>query len=182
MVGIYAAAMAISSMWVFIPNALIESARPIIMSAKSISESTYIKKYRQLYCSIIWIGICASIVITLLAKPIILIIYGSDFIESINILLILIWSKGFSLIGMTRAVWLTVEDLGKYQVFFVGIGAILNVVLNVILIPKYGALGAAIAVLIAEAVSTFFALLLFKATRLLFKLLIESFVFKGVKD
>lgn len=180
-VGIYSAALTISSLWMFIPNALIESARPIIMNSKDQNEKSYIKKNKQLYCSIIWIGIAASVVITLLAKPIILLIYGIQFIDSVNVLIILIWSRIFSLIGTTKAIWLTVENLGKYQVYFVGIGALLNIVLNYLFIPKYGAIGAAVATLFAEMVSTLIACLFFNKTRPLFKLIIESLCFKGVK-
>lgn len=180
-VGIYTAAMVISSLWMFIPNALIDSSIPIIMESKGKDELSYIKKNKQLYCSIIWIGIGASIVITILSKPIILLIYGDQFYESIKVLVILIWSRIFSLIGLTKAIWLTVENLGKYQVYFVGIAAFLNVVLNLLLIPIYGAIGTAIATLIAEVVSAFFACLVFKKTRPLFKLIFESFIFKGVK-
>lgn len=180
-VGIYAAALTISSLWMFIPNALIESARPVIMTSKSQNESSYLMKYKQLFCSIIWIGIGASIVISLFSKLIILLIYGDQFVESISVLVILIWSRIFSILGTTRAIWLTVEKLGKYQVGFVGIGALINIVLNLILIPKYGAIGAALATLFAEVISTFIALLLFKQTRPLFRLIIEALVFKGVK-
>ena len=177
-VGIYSAAMAISTLWVFVPNALIESARPIIMASKSKSENLYNRSFKQLYCSIIWISIGASILISLLSKPLILLIYGNQFIESVSILVILIWSRMFSLIGLTRSIWLTVENLGKFQVVFVGIGAFLNVILNLIFIPHYGAVGAAYSILIAEVVSTFFAVLLFRETRPLFKLIIESVFFK----
>ena len=181
-VGIYTAAFMIASLWVFIPLALIESARPIIMASKGQSEDLYIKKYKQLYCSIIWISIGASIVITFLSKPIILIIYGNQFIESVSVLIILIWSRIFSLIGSTRAIWLTVENLGKFQIVFVGIGALTNVILNLILIPRYGAIGAAYSIFIAEIVSAFLAVLLFKKTRPLFKLIIEAFLFRREKS
>lgn len=181
-VGIYSAAMTIASLWVFIPYALIESARPIIMVSKNQSENSYIKKYKQLYCSIIWISVGASVIITLLSKPIILMIYGDQFIESVDILIILIWSRIFSLIGSTRAIWLTVENLGRFHVIFVGIGAFLNVIFNILLIPRYGAIGAAYSILLAEIVSSFFAVLLFKETRALFRLIIESFLFSGVKN
>ncbi|HWK24493.1 MAG TPA: flippase [Ureibacillus sp.] len=180
-VGIYTAAMTISSLWVFIPNAIIQSARPVIMTSKTENESSYLKKYKQLYCSIIWIGIAASVAISVLSKPIILVIYGSQFAEAINVLIILIWSRIFSLIGTTRAIWLTIEDLGKFQVSFVALGAVVNIVLNIMLIPHFGAIGAAIATLLAEVISTFIALLFFKQTRPLFKLIVEAFLFKGIK-
>ncbi|RHW39524.1 flippase [Lysinibacillus yapensis] len=181
-VGVYTAAMTISSLWMFIPLALINSARPVIMEAKTQNEDTYLLKNKQLYCSIIWLGIIAAVVISLLAKPIILLIYGEQFIESTKILVILIWSRIFALVGTVKAIWLTVESLARYQVYFVGIGAFLSIILNLIFIPRYGAMGAAIAILVAEALSTIVACLVFKQTQPLFKLILHAFLFKGVKN
>ncbi|MER1987895.1 MAG: flippase [Solibacillus sp.] len=180
-VGIYMAALTVSSMWMFIANALIESARPIIMTAKLESEQRYMQKNKQLFCAIIWIGISASIIITLLSKPLILFIYGTAFSEAVHVLVILIWSRIFSLLGTVRAIWLTMEGLGQYQVTFVGIAAVINVTLNLVLIPTYGAIGAAIATLLAEIVSAFFAVLLFRKTKPLFRLIIEAFLCKGIR-
>jgi O-antigen/teichoic acid export membrane protein len=180
-VGIYMAALTISSMWMFIANALIESARPLIMTAKLEDEQQYAQKNKQLFCAIIWIGIGASIVITLLSKPLILLIYGPEFIEAVHVLTILIWSRIFSLMGSVRSIWLTMEGLGQYQVTFVGIAAVTNVLLNIVLIPKYGATGAAIATLLAEMGSAFFAVLLFQKTKPLFRLIIEAILCKGIR-
>lgn len=180
-VGIYMAALTISSLWMFIANALIESARPLIMAAKMDDERLYIMKNKQLYCAIIWIGIIASIAITLLSKPLILLIYGTQFIEAVDVLIILIWSRIFSLIGTVKSIWLTMENLGKFQVYFVGMGAVINVGLNSVLIPLYGALGAAVATLLAEMLSALFSVLLFRTTRPLFRLIIEAFLFRGVR-
>ncbi|WP_075983030.1 flippase [Bacillus massilinigeriensis] len=179
-VGIYAAAMTVAGLWIFIPLAIIESARPVIMTAKDNNEDLYIKRTKQLFCSIIWIGIIASIFITALAKPIILLIFGSQFTESIGVLIILIWSRIFSLIGTARSIWLISENQIKYLKYFIGIGAIVNVVCNLVLIPKYGAVGAAVGTIFAEVLSSTFALLIFRETRPLFKLLVESFLFRGI--
>lgn len=180
-VGIYMAALTISSMWMFIANALIDSARPLIMTAKLENEQQYNQKNKQLFCAIIWIGISASIVITFLSKPLILLVYGAEFIEAVHVLTILIWSRIFSLIGSVKSIWLTMEGLGQYQVTFVGIAAVTNVVLNIFLIPKYGALGAAIATLLAEMGSAFFAVLFFQKTKPLFRLIVEAFLCKGIR-
>lgn len=179
-VGIYSAAMTIASLWIFVPNALIESARPVIMSTKESNEKLYLLRYKQLLCSIIWLSIFASLFISLLSKPLVLIIFGDQFTESIFVLAVLIWSRIFALIGVTRSIWLISENQVKYQIYFVGVGAFLNVILNFVLIPKYGAMGAAIATIFAEVLSSTVALLFFKKTRPLFKLIIEAFIFKGI--
>ncbi|WP_169087699.1 flippase [Paenibacillus sp. PL91] len=179
-VGIYTAAMTISSLWMFIPNALIESARPLILTAKINDNKAYIKRYKQLNCSIIWIGILASVFIYLFSKSIIFLVFGEQFADAVVVLAVLIWSRTFSLLGSVRSIWLISENLKQYHIYFIGIGAILNVILNLTLIPRYGAIGAAIAAIIAEVVSSTLALLLFKQTRPLFKLIVDSFLFKGV--
>ncbi|WHY76635.1 flippase [Neobacillus sp. WH10] len=180
-VGIYAAAATVSSLWVFVPNALIESARPLVMTAKSKNEGVYVERYKKLLCSIIWFGVIASVIITALSKPIIIIVFGNEYIESIGVMAVLIWSRIFSLIGTARSIWLVSENFIHLQKYFVGIGAFVNVVLNLMLIPFYGAFGAAIATLFAEVFSSTLALLLFKETRPLLGLIIESLLFKGVK-
>ena len=61
-VGIYSAAMTISNLWIFIPNALIDSARPLIMELKALGQKElYEKRWRQLYAGIIWISIAAGV-------------------------------------------------------------------------------------------------------------------------
>lgn len=180
MVGIYAAAMTIAGFWMFIPGAIIESARPLIMSAKINNEVAYLKKIKQLYSAIIWIGIIASIFISLLSKQLTLIIFGSAFIESQNVLIGLIWSRIFSLIGVTRSIWLVAENKIRFQKYFVGIGAVVNIILNLIFIPKYGAVGAAVATIFAEIFSSTISLLLFKETRPLLRIIFEAFMFRKV--
>lgn len=50
--------------------------------------------------------------------------------------------------------------------------------LNIIMIPKFGISGAAIATLITQVMTSVFAPLLFKETRSFTKLVIDSFLFK----
>lgn len=178
-VGIYTAAMTVSGFWMFIPNAIIESARPMIMAAKYDNEEHYKRRYSQLYSTVIWMGVLASIVITIMSKWIILIIFGSGYLGSSNVLNGLIWSRIFSLIGVTRSIWLISENKIKYQKYFVGTGAILNVMLNLTLIPRYGAVGAAIATVVAEVFSSTVALAFFRETRPLLKIIVDAFFLKG---
>ncbi|WP_346207851.1 flippase [Caldifermentibacillus hisashii] len=181
-VGIFAAAMTISGMWIFVPYSLIDSSRPVIMSLKNKNGELYKKRFKQLFAAIIWISLIASLLITLLSKPIIMILYGEQYITAVGVLNVLIWSKIFSLIGSARTIWLITEDLNKFQIIFLAIGAVTNVGLNLLLIPKFGAIGAAIGAIAAEFISNFIALMLFKDTRPLVKLIIEAFLFKGIKE
>ena len=180
--GIYSAAMTIANLWIFIPNALIDSARPIIMELKaSRKEETYKIRYAQLYAGIIWISIVAGIFFTVFSNIIISIVYGLEYGESVLVLKILIWSRLFSLIGTARNIWLICEECAKYVKWFVGTGAMINVILNFILIPVLGAKGAAIATLITEILSSFCMTGIFKQTRPLMKFVWEEFLCNNIR-
>lgn len=175
-VGIYTAAMNIAGLWIFIPMAMIESLRPLIMKEKNVSQERYEHLFSKLNSIIIWISIAAAISITLLSKYIIIIIYGSGFLESTPILIILVWSRIFSLLGTTRTIWLISENLKRYVNVLVGIGAIINFSMNLYLIPIYGALGAAIATIIAEFISSFLVLYFLRDTKPLAKMISSAFL------
>lgn len=181
-VGIYTAAMTIANLWIFIPNAIIDSARPIIMTEKeNHNEELYRKRFKQLCSSIIWISVVASILITVIAKPIVFILYGQQYTQAVGVLIILIWSRIFSLIGTVSSIWLISENLMKLQKYFVGIGAVVNILLNLAFIPHYGASGSAIATLFAEVLTSTVALLIFRETIPLLKLILNSFNLRNIR-
>ena len=87
----------------------------------------------------------------LFAKPSVLILAGSAYSGSIVPLqvLALIFIVGLSnLTGIQMLIPLKKE---KYLCYSVMIAAVINMVLNLILIPEYGAIGAAVSVMVAEA-------------------------------
>lgn len=181
-VGIYSAAMTIANLWIFIPNAIIDSARPLIMEQKSLGKNeAYILRYKQLYAGISWISLAAGVFFTVCSKIVIWIIYGEQYLTSVPVLMILIWSRWFSLLGVARNIWMVCENKSRYVKWFIGAGAILNVILNYYLIPIWGAAGAAAATLVTELLSSFLLVGVVKETRPLFRLMIEAFLLRGIK-
>ena len=61
--------------------------------------------------------------------------------------------------------WLIVHDALKYSLLTHGAGTIINVGLNLWLIPLYGALGAALGTVVSYATSSWVVLFLFNKTR-----------------
>ena len=180
-VGLYSVGIYICSLWNFIPDSMIASLRPEIMKAKKLNEGIYQKKLKQMYALIIWISILYAVFICLFSKYIILILYGKDFLGARAPLMIAVWYCGFSLIGSARDVWIICEGHQKYSKWFALIGAITNLVLNLLLIPKIGMIGAAIATLVTQIMTGFGVTLLFKNTRENNKYLIEAFLLRGIK-
>ena len=177
-VGLYSTASYICTMWIFIPTAIINSARPIIMSEKKKSEESYLYRLEQLYSGIIWISIFVSLVVSIFGSLIIHILYGDQYVGAIDALKVLIWCETFSMIGTARGVWIVSESKNKYVKYYLIYGVIVNAILNYVLIPRIGIVGAAIATLVTQFVTSIIAPLFYKETRIHTKYVLEAFVLK----
>lgn len=181
-VGLYSAALTLCNYWVLIPTAIINSARPTIMQCKKDgNEELYLKRVKQLYAVLCWVGIAVSVVISVFSKLIIGIIYDEAYAASATTLQIAIWYTTFSTLGLARGIWLICEDKNKYVGRCVIWGAILNLILNYLLIPIWGIDGAAVATLVTQIFNSLIAPMLYKEIRVHTKIIAEAFLFKGIK-
>lgn len=150
-VGYYALAVSISTIWCFVLSAIIDSMYPGIMNLYKCNKADYIKKNRQLYSIVFYLSISVSLIITLFAEFIINVLYGVEYIAAANPLRIVIWYTAFSYLGVARNAWIVCENKQKYLKYIYISAAFINVLLNYIFIPVWGASGAAIASLITQA-------------------------------
>ncbi len=177
--GLYSAAVMICSYWTLVPTAIINATRPVIMELKNDgNEAMYMRRLKQLYALLIWMNIAVSLIISLLAKPIMYIVYGEAYLPATGALAISIWYTAFSELGVARGNWLVCEDKNKYAKWFVLFGAVANVALNWLLIPTMGIEGAAVATLITQIIVCFISPLCFRETRSNAKDMLEALVFK----
>lgn len=151
-VGYYSAAVACAGLTSFVFAAIIDSFRPTIFKHKKDGdEFGYEKNIARLYCIIIYMALAQSVVMTLAASFIVNVLYGSSYSASIMALQIIVWYTTFSYMGSVRNVWILGEGKQKYLWILNMGGAVLNVVLNFVLIPIWGIYGAAVASLITQA-------------------------------
>jgi PST family polysaccharide transporter len=167
-VGIYAAAVRISEAWYFIPMAIAGSAFPALLEAKKTSEVLYLEKFQKLYDILAMIALVVAIPVTFLADQIVVVLFGQEYLEAGTILSIHIWTALFVFLGVASGKWLLAENrqlLAFYRVFW-GMGT--NIALNVLWIPQYGGVGAAVATLVSQAVAALLIDVVHKDTRLMF--------------
>lgn len=179
-VGVYSVASTIATLWYFVPLAVINSARPIILKKKQVSISKYQEKLKQLYAFIFWLGLLVSLFITLFSNLIIKTLYGQQYIEAAAPLAILIWASVFSLLGTARNIWIVSEGVNKYTKYYFLIGMLVNFVLNYIFINCFGVVGSAVATLIAQITTTIIAPMLFTKTRGSTYLMSQALLLRGV--
>lgn len=149
-VGYYSGAVSCATLTAFVFVAIIDSARPTILEGKQASNEEFQKRMKILYAVIILLALLQSAVITVLAKPIIQIMCGSDYGVSVNALRIIVWFSTFSYLGAVRDIWILAEKKQKYLWIINLSGAAANVLLNAVLIPLWGVNGAAAASLITQ--------------------------------
>ena len=183
-VGYYAAATTICHMWMFVPQALANSARPLIMELKKRNKDLYIWRIKQVTGVTFWLGVSFALIVTLLSHFIIDILYGVEYAQAREPMLLIIWSTVFASLSYTRSIWMISENKQKYTKQILICGVIINLVLNAISIPIIGMNGAAIATLITEITCCLLAPLLFKETREYVGYVVSSLniikLFKGV--
>lgn len=151
--GIYSAAVACASMTSFIAVAIIDSARPSIFSSHKVSAQAFEKNMICLYSVITYFALIQSVVITVLAKLIIHILYGSAYASSASALRIIVWYTTFSYAGSVRNIWMLAENK-QHLIWKIDIsGAIANVAVNSVLIPAFGVNGAAMASLLTQIIA-----------------------------
>lgn len=179
-VGYYTAAATICNMWVFIPQAFANSARPVIMEVQEHNKSLYIKRLKQLSGFIFWIGVLFSIAFTVLADFIILVLYGKAYVMAKGPLVILIWSTVFSSLSYPRSIWMICENKQNYTKYILIWGVILNLILNYFGIKYFGIIGAAIATLFTEIMTCIISPMFYKEMRIFIRYLLESIIGKGI--
>lgn len=159
-VGIYSAAAKISEAWFFIPVAIVTSVFPALIHARKTDLDRYQKRLRNLYDLLVFISLPVAVVITFLAPFIIQFLYGDTYNGAGQMLAIHIWSGLFVFLGSASSQYLLAEGYTMISFQRTAMGAVINILLNLWLIPLYGGIGASIATLIACAVSAFYLLLI----------------------
>lgn len=149
-VGFYTAAVTSAGMTGFVFNALIDSARPVILSYKQNDEGKFKQSMVGLYSIIFYTSLAQSIVMFVFADIVVKILYGSAYISAVEPLRVIALYMIFSYFGPVRNVWILAEQKQKYLWVINLSGAVLSVALNFVLIPFMGVLGAAVAALVTQ--------------------------------
>lgn len=148
--GIYTAAITCAGVGSFIYAAIVDSMRPVILEEKKAGTANYENNISKLYCIVVYLSLLQGVAFALLAKPIIMILYGAEYLPSVPVLQVLIWYLSFSQMGRIRNIWILAEEKQAILWKINLTGALMNVIVNAVAIPIWGAVGAALASLITQ--------------------------------
>jgi O-antigen/teichoic acid export membrane protein len=151
-VGLYDAAVRLSEVWYFIPSILIGSLLPAIINAHKTSIDEYYSRIRKILLFMFLTSFITALLTYVFAPWIIWIVFGSSFIGAVALLQVYVWSNIATALNSFTLNYLIIENKKKTIFMSSFTGMVLNVILNIYLIPLYGSMGAAIATVVSYTV------------------------------
>src|SRR5258708_18822548 len=162
--GPYVVAVQIAELFSALPVALMSSLFPIL--SRVASEEEQFRHYLGVsyrFLMLLVFSVCA--VLTPIAAPLVIFFYGGQFLVSAKLLVVLIWSEVPIFFGVALTNALLARNLQRYLPLSTVTGAVMNVLLNIVVIPRYGALVAASATVVSYCFAAIFLFPIFHGTR-----------------
>ena len=175
-VGFYNAAYRLMEALIFFPQVYTIAIFPVFstlyVSSKKPLKTAYLKSFK--YLTILSLPIAVGT--TLLAQPIILLLFKTAYIPSILALQIVVWVLPFIFVNYIQGSLLTAMNRQITVLKITAASLALCVVLNLVLIPIYSFLGAAFVTVITEVFSV--SLSFYVLSKLIAKVKVHEVVFK----
>ncbi len=179
-VALYSAALTLAGAISILPSALIEGFRPEIMTAAFSDREAYHRWLRRLYSAVFWTSIAYCVFISLTAPYLVRFLYGEAYAEAAGALSVVVWYTAFSYFGGVSNLYLVAEGRTGYTLLLTAGGAVCNIILNFILIPPCGILGAAVASLATQIFANFLLPMAIPAMRACVKDMLGGILFRDL--
>jgi len=177
-VGLYSAAYRLIETLGFIPMAFTGALYPVLSQLHISAQDSLKFAYQKSFQYLLLIGLPLAVGTTLIADRVIIGIYSAEFSGAASALRILVWVTPFSFLSwllVTMLISINRQGLMSRVTF---LGMVLNVIGNLILIPRYSYTGASIATVATAALAC--ALYLYFTSRLVCRVELRRLVIKPV--
>ncbi len=163
-VGLYSAAVRLSELWYFLPLALAGSAGPALSVVRA-DPAVFEDRWIKLFKAMLLIALPVAALMSVLAGPLCDLVYGSAFAGTGPILALHVWAGVFVFVGVAQGAAEIARSRTRQMMLRTWCGALLNVALNLLWIPRWQGVGAAAATVISYAVAASGALILSEGGR-----------------
>ena len=143
--GIYSAAYRLFQIFIIIPQSFVYSLFPIISKKFGGEGKSFQETVERGIRYLLFFSIPMTVLMIVLAKPVIFLLYGPKFSESITVLKILMLTIIPYSITVMMGYTLVASNLQKYDMMINGASVLANATLNYFLISRFGYNGAAAA-------------------------------------
>jgi len=158
--GIYSISVRIYELFVFLPAVLVSSFLPVITRKFQENEVEFKASLKQLYSVLTYLSIIFTVLVWFFGPFVMDVLYGEEYSGSGEILQYIGLGFYSVFIGMGTGNYLIIRNKKKFVLLKSFVGLVVNVVLNLWLIPKMGINGAVIASIISNFIATFMILIM----------------------
>lgn len=153
-IGLYSAVQRIQQFVIIIPSTITVAVFPLMSRLANVDNEQFKIVFKKTISLVIMIGLPISLGGIFLADQLVPIIFGQDYLGAIPILRILMAMllSSFPLFLLSNVIFAYNKQKELVKAYSAGI--IANILLNLLLIPKFGAIGSAIATLISTTTVT----------------------------
>jgi PST family polysaccharide transporter len=174
--GVYSAASQITEACALLPMAFVPALFPVLLRWRKLGVEYYSRQFEKLFLGAGLTGVTMAVGLTMAAPFIVHLLYGPEYASAAGILVIHAWSAIFLYVAIMQTGYDITERLTWWTAIRTAAGATVNVVLNFVLIPRYGAIGSAVATLISLSCSGFLFNAVHPLTRPIFWLQLRAFL------
>ena len=151
-VGVFAAAVRIVEAVYVVPMAIMTSVFPALVSATA-GPRDQEAHFQALYSFMFALSILMFALVFLLADWIVSLLFGPTYAPAAGVIRIMSFSIFLVTFGLVNGRWLLTYNLQRFGLAWATGGVVINVLLNLYLIPRYQAAGAAAATVATQAFS-----------------------------
>lgn len=169
-VGLYSAVVALAEIPLILPALLLRAALPTLTRQSAEDPRARDRTLVVLLRTGFYVHALVAVGLALLATPIVVLLYGDAYRAAAGAFRLQVLAAPFVSLGVLSSAWLVLEDCTTHALRRTVVGAVVNILLNLYLIPTYGIAGAAAATLVAQLIATYLADAGSAATRGLFRM------------
>lgn len=164
-VGYYSSALRIIELFGFLPMLINTSLYPALVRARERCQDLYKNRFINYYRLTFLIFLFIALPVFIFSNYIVEILLGPQYRDSAQLLSLMCVRLFFTNHGVARSSFITIEGQQKFGMVTMLIGTIVNIILNLILIPIYQSKGAIISTIVSFFVTIFLLDVINKKTR-----------------
>ena len=154
-IGYYAAATKLTEILNIVPVALMSTLYPLLADYHANAPEKYEHYYRLSLRIMGLLAVTAALPFIIFARPIITFCFTRNYSAAVPVLQILAVSVVWRFVEVTYSYILLIAGQQKASTAFQALNAVVNLLMNLVLIPRYGIIGAATATAISYGVGQF---------------------------
>lgn len=167
-VAVYAAGARISELAYFLPVAFMTASLPVLVSLRAEhgpESGPYREFLGRAYARAFWLGVLVAAVVALVGPPTVRILFGAEYADAATVIRWHVLACPFVFMAAVFSKWIIAEDQLWQSVLRHSCGAAVNIVLNLVLLPRYGVAAAALATAVSYIVASYLSCFLTRSGR-----------------